>query len=100
MEVRFGKRRWTMAPGESLTFGRGTDRDIWIGCDPDDLLVSRRDGVVIAEADGAQVRNESSTQEIYLLPIPGREVPVAPGRTVGLPDSRVHLLVLGLHGAR
>jgi len=100
VEVRFGERRWTLSPGRELTFGRDPGCDIRLGTEPDDRLVSRRAGVLYLSDGRVHVRNDSATREIYLVPIPGRELAVRPGMAAGLPDRPVHLVLLGRHGAR
>jgi hypothetical protein len=100
VEVRYGGRRWALTPGRPLTFGRDPDRDIRLGWQPEDRLVSRRAGALFVVDQTVHVRNDSSSREMYLIPVPGRELRVRPGMTAGLRDPTLHLVLLGRHGAR
>lgn len=99
--IRLGTRRWSLAPGAQLTFGRAADRDIRFAHDPEDDYVSRRAGIVIGLGDGVLIRNESRTQALVLQAFPGPELLVAPQSAVAtLPHDHLRLVVPGRHGAR
>jgi hypothetical protein len=99
--VRFGKRRWLIRLGHDVTFGRGVDRDIRFGHNPDDDLVSRRAGLLTGERDGVLIRNSSHTQAFRLIAMPGPEFVIRPGMVVGsMPFSQTRLDILGRYGRR
>lgn len=99
--VHFGGRRWWLATGRQLTFGRASDRDIRFARDPEDDFVSRRAGVLVGMTDGVLVRNESGTQSLLLQAFPGPETVIPPGAAMAtLPHDFVRLVVPGRHGAR
>jgi hypothetical protein len=99
--IRSGNRRWSLAPGAQLTFGRGQDRDIRLARDPEDDYVSRRAGVLIGLGDGVLIRNSSHTQSLLLQAFPGPELVVAPQSAVAtLPHDHLRLVIPGRHGTR
>lgn len=99
--IRLGPRRWTLAPGAELTFGRGQDRDVRLARDPEDDYVSRRAGVLIGLGDGVLIRNSSHTQSLMVQAFPGPELVVAPQSAVAtMPHEHLRLVVPGRHGAR
>lgn len=100
-QIRLGNQRWSLAPGQALTFGRGRDRDIRFAHEPEDDYVSRQAGALEALFDGVLVRNNSRTQSLVLRPFPGSEIVIAPQGVVGtMPHDRLQLVVPGRHGAR
>lgn len=100
-ELRHGFRSWALPPGGSLTFGRSSRCDIAVATDPEDLLVSRHAGTLTGVHDGVLVTNASQRHPILLQPVPGREIEIGPGMTVGtMPHARSRVLVVGRHSAR
>lgn len=90
-----------MSPGEELTFGRGRDRDVRFGHDPVDDYVSRRAGTLVGLRDGVLVRNDSGTQAVLLIAMPGPELRIAPGAAVAtMPHALLRLVVPGRFGSR
>jgi hypothetical protein len=99
--VMLGRRHWTLAPGEALTFGRGSDRRLRFADDPVDDLVSRSAGVLVGQPDGVLVRNGSRKRALILQAVPGPEFEIPPLMTMGtMPYPRARVVVLGAHGAR
>jgi len=97
--VRHGSTSLSLGPGDELTFGRGADRDIRIGHDPRDDLVSRAAGTIVGLDDGALVRNLSQTQSFRFVAMPGPAFVVRPGMALGtMPHLRVRLEISGRHG--
>ena len=88
--VRHGSLSLELRPGEELTFGRGADRDIRIGHDPTDDLVSRAAGSILGLVDGALVRNTSRTQSLTFIAMPGPSFVLRPKVAIGtMPHGRV-----------
>lgn len=99
--VRLGGRRWSMSAGQELTFGRGRDQDVRFGHDPVDDYVSRHAGTLVALCDGVLVRNDSGTQAVLLIAMPGPELRIAPGAAVAtMPYPLLRLVVPGRFGSR
>lgn len=99
-KVRAVGRNWLMVLDDILTIGRGSDRDIRFAYDPVDDFVSNEAGTLIAVDGGLLVRNDSRTQSMSLIPLPGRQQQIGPGMMVGtMPHSRLQLVVPGRHGA-
>lgn len=97
--VRYGSSSFRLRPADELTFGRGADRDIRIGHDPRDDLVSRAAGVIVGLEDGALVRNLSQTQSFRVVAMPGPAFVVRPGMALGtMPHLRIRLEVSGRYG--
>ena len=97
--VRHGSLSLELRPGEGLTFGRGADRNIRIGHDPTDNLVSRAAGSILGLVDGALVRNVSRTQSLTFIAMPGPSFVLRPSMAIGtMPYRRVRPEVLGRHG--
>lgn len=88
-------REWLMKPGDILTFGRGSDRDIRFGHSPEDDYVSNEAGRLVAEEDVVLVQNDSRTQGIVLEPFPGAEQNIAPGAVLGLRRKYLNVIVPG-----
>lgn len=100
VRLRLGQRRWTLACGEVLTFGRSRDCDIRLGHDPEDDYVSRQAGEIAVLPDGLLIRNCSRTQPLVLRPLPGAEVHIASETGVVRSKSEfVQLVVPGRHGS-
>ena len=75
-----------------MTFGRGADRNIRIGHDPTDNLVSRAAGSILGLVDGALVRNVSRTQSLTFIAMPGPSFVLRPSMAIGtMPYRRVRL---------
>ena len=99
--VRFGTEVWELDIGSSLAFGRSDNSDIVIPRQTQDLLISRRAGLLTAVDGGLLVRNESSRSSIYLQGVPGPEFEIKPLMTFGtMPFNRCRLVLLGSHAAR
>lgn len=99
-KVRAVGREWLMLPGDILTFGRGSDRDIRFAYHPVDDFVSNEAGALVAVDGGLLVRNDSRTQSVQLIAFPGPQQPVSPGAMIGtMPHTRLQLVVPGRHGA-
>ena len=99
--IRLGARRWAVSPGAELTFGRGHDRDVRFGHDPVDDYVSRSAGTLVGLADGLLVRNDSATQALQLIAMPGPDLRIAPGGAVAtMPHPVLRLVVPGRFGRR
>ncbi len=99
--IRVGSQRWRLVVGQELTFGRGADRNIRFGHEPDDDFVSRHAGLLVGDRDGVLVRNVSHTQAFRLIAMPGPEFVVRPGMVVGsMPFCQTRLDVLGRYGRR
>jgi hypothetical protein len=99
--ISLGAKQWVLAPGYSLTFGRGVDQDVRFAHDPLDDVVSRATGHLTAVRGGVLVTNDSPKRSLYLQAVPGPELVVPPLMTVGtMPYGRVNLVIVGSRGAR
>ena len=99
--VRVGDRSWTVGPDEELDFGRGRERAIRLGHDPEDRYVSRRAGTLLVQDSYVLVRNDSATQALDLVPPAGPGRRVEPGEaTTSLPHPRFAVVVVGGYGHR
>lgn len=71
------------------------------GHDPVDDDVSRRAGRLVGLDDGLLVRNDSSTQAVLLVAVPGPELRIAPGAAgATMPHALLQLAVPGRFGGR
>lgn len=78
--VRFAAKTWMLADGESVSVGREPDCDIRIGFlapDRDDRGVSRRAATIVVAGGMVWVRNDSSSQPVYLHLSRGEEIVLA-----------------------
>ena len=99
--VRHGTRTWVLCPGARLHFGRGDGVDIPVAAEPADLMISRSAGRLAATDLGVLVTNSSARRSLYLQAVPGPEIEVKPGMTVGTaPHERSRIVLLGSHDAR
>ena len=99
-KVRAVGREWLLVLGDTLTFGRGSDRDVRFAHDPVDDLVSNEAGTLTAVDGGLLIHNDSRSQGIWLIAVPGEQQPIRPGQMVGtMPHARLQLVVPGRHGA-
>ncbi|WP_041840909.1 hypothetical protein [Actinoplanes friuliensis] len=99
--VRHGTRTWVLHDGGHLRFGRSTGVDIPVATQPADLTISRSAGCLDATGRGVLVTNESVRRTMYLQAVPGPEIEVKPGMTVGTaPHERSRIVLLGGHEAR
>ena len=97
--VALGQSRWKLSDGESLLVGRGASCDARIGAPdpgPEDLGVSRRAAMLTFAAGQLWVRNDSSTQPLYVRPATR-----APrlldhrGETVSFGDQKLDIVIEG-----
>jgi len=72
--VSFGRQRWALADGDSISIGRQSSSDVRVGANepgPEDLGISRR-AATLSHAQGRiWVRNDSTTQPVYVRPLAG-----------------------------
>ena len=76
VEVRYGKLRWSLADGRSLSVGRQSGCDIRVGSPspgPEDLGVSRRAATLTYAQGRVWIRNDSASQAVYVRPAVGAE---------------------------
>jgi hypothetical protein len=92
--VHHGRHRWVLAPGQSVSFGRGSPCDIRIAHDPVDDHVSRRAGVVEFLGEDVVVRNESATRTLIFSPARGSERVIRPGEAITCLPHREFLVAL------
>ncbi|HST83683.1 MAG TPA: hypothetical protein VLL08_18265 [Kineosporiaceae bacterium] len=94
--VRYGGRVLSLAPGEDLSFGRGTACDIRL---PQDDYISRRAGLLRGLEDCLLVRNDSASKPFVLRPPAGEDRLVEPGAaTTSLPFQRFQVVLAGRGG--
>ncbi|WP_250284533.1 hypothetical protein [Frankia sp. CiP1_Cm_nod2] len=94
-----GGRRWNLAAGRRLTFGRA-GCDIPFGADPQDLLVSRRAGT-LAESEGAIVISNTGRHPLLLLTASGdTHHIVSPGTALSAGLAEFHIVAVGTDGER
>ncbi len=97
--VRCGPARHQLAPGESLTFGRGQGNDLRIGHEPADLRIPRYAGRLEARADGVLIHNTSDKRSLVVEVFPGEPFEVAPLMTSGTgPHDLVTVVIDGERG--
>ena len=95
--VRYDEDAWTLAPGDTLTFGRATGCDIHL---PDDQHLSRRAGTFIGHDGYLVVRNDSTSKPIAVRPPTGEDRVVEPGAaTTSLPLRHFDLVLYAAGGA-
>ena len=97
--VALGPSRWKLSEGESVLVGRGASCDVRIGAPvpgPEDLGVSRRAATLTFAAGQLWVRNDSSTQPLYVQPAtrPPRLLDHR-GETVSFGDQKLDVVIEG-----
>lgn len=95
--VSCGSHRWTLTPGEVLTFGRGHRHALRIGHAPEDLRVPRSAGRFECRADGVLVHNTSDKRTLAVQTFPGPGYEILPLMIIGThPHPQVRVIVKGL----
>jgi hypothetical protein len=97
--VSYQKLRWTLSNGESVSVGRQSSCEIRVGSPelgPEDLGVSRR-AATLSHAQGRMwIRNDSTTQPVFVRPVIGQGyVLERRGDTVSLAESMIEIVLEG-----
>ncbi len=94
--VTCGSHRWSLTPGETLTFGRGADHALRIGHSPQDLRIPRFAGKLECRADGVLVHNMSDKRTLVVQTFPGPGYDILPLMIAGThPHPQVKVVVTG-----
>src|ERR1700674_3083554 len=94
--VTFHDDDWILGDGESLSFGRQSSCPLRVGAPdahgPEDLGVSRQAGTLIHAQGSVWVRNDSTTQPLYVhSPIRGEQVLESRGDMLALAEPQLEL---------
>jgi hypothetical protein len=95
--VSLGEREWGVADGTPLTIGRQSTCDAQVGGaqpGPEDCGVSRRALTVICAQGRTWIRNDSTTQPVYVRPEVGEELVLERRGTIVSLDDRHFTVVL------
>ena len=94
--VRYVGDSWQLAPGGSLTFGRGSGCDIQL---IDDRHLSRRAGALVGHDGYVVIRNDSSSKPVIVRPPAGEDRVIEPGAaTTSLPLRHFEVILYGEGG--
>jgi hypothetical protein len=94
--VSCGSLQRVLAPGQTLTFGRGRGHDIRVGHAPEDLRVPRLAGKLECREDGVLVHNLSDKRSLEVQTFPGPSYDILPLMIAGTrPHPQVRVIVKG-----
>ncbi len=94
--VTCGSHRSVLPPGRTLDFGRGRERGLRIGHDPEDRHVPRLAGTLECRPDGVLVHNRSERRTLRVEPFPGPAWEILPLMVAGTrPHAQVRVVVGG-----
>jgi hypothetical protein len=94
--VSCGSRRWSLSPGDTLTFGRGAGHPLRLGHSPEDLRVPRFAGKFECREDGVLVHNMSDKRTLVVQAFPGPGYDVLPLMIAGThPHPQVKVVITG-----
>jgi hypothetical protein len=89
--IHYGSEAWSLHPGETVTFGRGTGCDIRLVDDPH---LSRRAGALLGQDGYLVIRNDSTSKPIVLRPPAGEDRVIEPAAaTTSLPLRHFELVL-------
>lgn len=95
--VSCGSFRAELAPGQTLTFGRGADHALRLGHRPEDRRVPRFAGTLEARDDGVLIHNMSDKRTLHVQTFPGPGYAIAPMMIAGThPHRYVKVVLVGL----